>query len=229
VRGIARADLRAKGNNMLQTLQNEVKAVHKKILAECKQNDALKELYKGCQIYYNKLYPKQDIMLLGINPGSGYWRANHKPVEEFEPFVDEKFDLAVEVKSVFQKLDKPALYEKSFRTNCYFFATDNESKLKQLLKLVSKELRAEIDIKSRQWIKTMVAEASPKIIICQGIAAYHRLLSIFYPGREVIEDGNYTKIAKADGMIVLAFKRMYCYFYSTESKEDFTRKLKNYL
>jgi hypothetical protein len=216
-------------SEVLLNLQNEVKVIHKKILAECKENDALRELYKGCQIYYNKLYPKQDIMLLGINPGSGYWRANHKPVEEFDPMLDDNFDLSVEVKSVFQSLKKPDLYEKSFRTNCYFFATDNQSKLKQFIKLLSKELRAEIDTKSREWIKRMVAEAAPKIIICEGIAAYQRLLSIFYPDREIIENGNFTKIAKVEGKLVLAFKRMYCYFYSTESKKDFIDKLGKYL
>jgi hypothetical protein len=135
----------------------------------------------------------------------------------------------VEVKSVFQKLEKPDLYEKSFRTNCYFFATDNESKLKQFLRLLPKELRAELDIKSRQWIKTMASQASPKVIICEGISAYRRLLSSFYPDREIVDDGAYTKIARVDGIPVLAFKRMYCYFYSTESKKDFIDKLGKYI
>jgi hypothetical protein len=168
-------------------------------------------------------------MLLGINPGSGFWRANHKLVEIFDPFVDEKFDLAVEVQSVFEKLDRLDLYEKSFRTNCYFFATDNESKLKALIKLLPQELRAEIDVKARQWLKTMVAQAAPKLIICQGIAAYNRLLSTFSPAREIVEEGQYTKIARVNGVAALAFKRMYCYFYSTEGKKDFTAKLKKYL
>jgi hypothetical protein len=215
--------------DILTNIQKEARTIHNKILAECKNNDALKEVYKGCQIYYNKLYPQQDIMLLGINPGSGYWRANSKIVESFEPLVDENFDLAVEVKSVFEKINKLDLYEKSFRTNCYFFSTDNETKLKQFVKLVSKELRAEIDAKSRQWIKMMVVGVSPKIIICQGISTYHRLLSIFNPDREIMEEGEFTRIAKIDGKIVLAFKRMYCYFYSTKSKQDFVDKLRKYI
>jgi hypothetical protein len=210
-----------------QDLQSEVKVIHGKILAETRQNEALRETYKGCQIYYNKLYPKQDIMLLGINPGSGYWKAyDHKLVEKFEPFTDEKFDLAAEVKSVFQKLGKPELWERSFRTNCYFFATDSGKELNRFIKLLSKDLRAEIDAKSRQWIKTMVTRVSPKIIICEGFAAYRRLLRIFHPNREIIEDGEYTKIAKVDDKLVLAFKRTYCYFYSGKSKEEFIQKLR---
>jgi hypothetical protein len=216
-------------NKTLSNLQREVRALHAEILAECGRNSALKEIYKGCQIYYNKLYPQQDIMLLGINPGGGFWRANRQLAERFEPIVDENFDLAVEVKSVFQELGKPGLYEKSFRTNCYFFATDSESKLKQFLQLLPKQLRAELDIKSRQWIKIMVTQASPKIIICEGISAYHRLLSAFYPDREIVEEGPYTKIARLGGKPVLAFKRMYCYFYSTASKKDFIDKLGEYL
>jgi hypothetical protein len=216
---------------MLESLQNEVRELHAKILAECGKTAALKELYKGCQIYYNKLYPRQDVMLLGINPGSGFRKKNNKIVEIFEPLVDENFDLAAEVKSVFEKPGKTGLYEKSFRTNCYFFATDSENKLRQLINLLPGELRTELDAESRRWVKTLIAGISPKIIICEGFSAYRRLLSIFYPhsGRENIEDGEYTKIAKIENRIVLAFKRMYCYFYSTESKTDFTGKLNKYI
>jgi len=85
---------------MFENLQKEVIEVNEKILSLCEQNPKIKELYKGCQIYFSPLIKNPDLMLIGINPGSGFYKANRTIVQKFEPLekYGEGYDLAQEIK-----------------------------------------------------------------------------------------------------------------------------------
>ena len=168
---------------MFESLQKEVIEVNEKILSLCEQNSKLKELYKGCQIYFSPLVKNPDLMLIGINPGSGFYKANkNQIVQKFEPLekYEEGYDLAQEVKcGVFRHFGREDIFNSTFKTNVYFFATDNVDRLKCLLKLFPEDFRIEVKEKSIKWLKEFITLISPKLILCEGHTAFDYVKSFY--------------------------------------------------
>jgi hypothetical protein len=60
---------------MFENLICEVKGLNERILDECKKNDKIENLYRGCQIFFSPVKEKHEVMLIGINPGPGYYNS----------------------------------------------------------------------------------------------------------------------------------------------------------
>src|SRR5690606_25915377 len=58
---------------------------HKQILTAAENDAEIKSLYKGCQILFSPLIYKPKILLIGFNPGGGYFKYNGEVAEIFEP------------------------------------------------------------------------------------------------------------------------------------------------
>jgi len=198
---------------MLENLQKEVIEVNEKILSLCEQNSKIKELYKGCQIYFSPLIKNPNLMLIGINPGSGFYKANKKIVQEFEPLekYGEGYDLAQEIKcGVFRHLGREDIFNSTFKTNVYFFATDNVDKLKCLFKLFPENFRIEVKQKSINWLKELITLTSPRIILCEGHTAFDYVKSFY--GDEMVIDINkgYVLEGTINKIPIIGCKRMGC-------------------
>ena len=59
--------------------------LHQQILAAAGKNSEIRTLYKGCQLLFSPLIERPKILLIGFNPGGGYFNWHGKIVEEFEP------------------------------------------------------------------------------------------------------------------------------------------------
>jgi len=211
---------------MFNKLENEVKELNNKIISLCNDNGEINKLYKGSQIYYSPIRIKPEIMILGINPGSGYFRINNQIVQNFEaPDENEKSDYMEELKLLCRKMNNPILIEKSFITNTYYFATDGDAQLKQLIKLLPLDIKTEFEEKAKKWTKTFIKEINPKLIFCMGAFAWDKLKSFYKDNIEIIyEKGNIFE-AKIENKPVIACSRSYSIIKNIDSVAN---KLKEY-
>ncbi len=65
-------------------ISEEALLLHKKILVAAEENLEIKSLYKGCQLIFSPLIHKPKILLLGFNPGGGYFKYQGLIAENFE-------------------------------------------------------------------------------------------------------------------------------------------------
>ena len=194
----------------LQTLKEEVIEVNDKILKICETNEKVKKLYKGCQIYISPLYQNTNILFLGINPGGGYYKKTGKIQQKFEPLEknDTGYGLWKAIEKCFAKMGEKQLLDDMVKSNHYFFCTNREADLYKMLELFPHELKNEIKEKSKKWVKTIISEISPKIIICGGKSSMGKIQEL-YPGYEIMQQTEYTKAIKINGTYVIGFNRLF--------------------
>jgi hypothetical protein len=198
---------------MFKNLICEVKGLNERILAECEENDELTNLYKGCQIFFSPVKEKHEVMIIGINPGPGYYNWQEEIVQRFDPLLKHEYfeydyDLAHHVKDVFRKANKIGKLEDSIKTNFFFWATDNEPSLWAFINKLSDSLRKEILEKSKIWIQEIVKQVSPQLIICEGTGATYNNLRNAFHGIYIEEVGSgRVKSGKINNINVLAFRR----------------------
>jgi hypothetical protein len=199
-------------NNVLQNLQNEVTEINNRILLLCEKDDELKAIYKGCQIYLSPLVENPDLMLIGINPGAGYYKNhNNQIVQNFEPQekYEENYDLAQEIKhGVFKYLGKIDIFTNTVKTNTFFFATKNAEDLKRLFKKLPEDFRVELKRKSAEWTKTIIQYVSPKIILCEGHGAFDYLKGFYGEEMVITQNHGYILEATINNIPVIGCQRM---------------------
>jgi hypothetical protein len=215
-----------KMTSILEELKKEVIVVHDKIVKASETNGNIKKLYKGCLIYVSPFYDNPKILFLGINPGGGYCRKNKEIQKQFDP-LDKKetgYGLWKELENCFSKMGEEQLIDNMIKSNCYFFCTDAEKDLYSLFKILPNELRIEVLSKSQKWVKTLISEISPKIIICGGKSAMVKIQEL-YPEYECLERTNYTKAIKINGIYVISFRR---FINIIRKKNEFIDYFKKY-
>jgi uracil-DNA glycosylase len=160
-----------------ETIENEVQELHRKILVECEKNEKVKNLYKGCQIFFSPFRERANAMVIGINPGAGYANTEGKIVEKFSPLetYEENYNLAQEIKMCFRNAGKENIFETTLATNTFFFATKGTKEWDEFLNSLPKNLKDEIEKKSKIWLKALIDIVSPKIIVCAGTTAFGEL------------------------------------------------------
>lgn len=128
--------------NSYSELEYEVKKFKERIIREVKissrtnQKD-FESYFKGIQVLFSPLKYKPKIMLIGINPGSGYFDWVGKPVKRYKPlnfheYFHYDYNLARQTREVFDSIDRLDILEGSVKTNVYYFATKSESELRRL-------------------------------------------------------------------------------------------------
>jgi hypothetical protein len=207
--------------------EKEVMEINRKILDLSQENAEIKRLYKGCEVYFSPLIENSDLMLIGINPGAGFYKQYKEIVQSFVPiqhtYDESSYTLANEVKWVFNKLGKESILKNTFKTNYYYWATENEKELDMLFRALPHDLMGEIESKAQEWIKMLVDEINPKLIICEGIKSFRKFLHAFYPNYDAVHEGKYVKYTKINGRPVFAFRRI---FATIPYAEDFVAALK---
>ncbi|MGA9589984.1 MAG: hypothetical protein WBV11_09165, partial [Salegentibacter sp.] len=59
--------------------------LHQQIVGLAKEDPEIHSLYKGGQLLFSPLIEQPQILLIGFNPGGGYYNWHGKIVEKFEP------------------------------------------------------------------------------------------------------------------------------------------------
>ena len=201
-------------------IQAEVKELADRIILLTEKDEELKSLYRGTTIYFSPIQENPDIMFLGINPGAGHYNhTNNTPIYNFEPleemeYLSQEYNLANDWQYVFgeKNLNCIGVLEWAFKTNCFYIATDDSKKLKRFIQLSGKYLKNEIIEKSKGWTIRMIKLISPKILICEGFAAFDYLKNFL--GDELVicdeeskQAGENCKCARFRNIVVFGFKR----------------------
>jgi uracil-DNA glycosylase len=219
---------------MLKNLQKEVKEINDEILIKCKENPELNRLYKGCQIYFSPFVKNPDLMLIGINPGNGYFKHNGEIVQKFEPLIisNEKEMLKEGGKlfevlyyDIFRKLNLDHIFINSFKTNAYYFATDGGDELKNFLKYLPADLRIEVKQNSIKWLKQIVSIVSPRIILCAGHTAFDYVKNFYGDDMSIIQNKGSIFEARINNTPVIGCERNRA---NILKKELLIEKLKEY-
>ncbi len=111
-------------------ISEEALLLHKRILVAAEENEEIKSLYKGCQLLFSRLIHKPKILLIGFNPGGGYFKHHGSIAENFEPmqaleYYLNKHSLGEQTKDLFRQAGREEdLKHQTVKTNFYFWATE---------------------------------------------------------------------------------------------------------
>lgn len=191
------------------TITDEVKQV----IEEIEKNDVvfkkIEKYYKGVQILFSNLIHKPKIMLIGINPGDGYFKQKGERVKKFEPekkleysYPYYKYPLALNTRKLYELAGCTEYLENSVKTNCFFLATNTEKELYQMLSYL-KEYK--LYKKSDIWINKLIEIIEPEIIICEGKSAFDRVIKNKDCEKIINKHYCYTKYKNID---IIGYRRI---------------------
>ena len=97
--------------NEYSKISEEIKYYHNLILEEAKKDLKIEELYKGCQVLFSPLIYQPEFLLIGFNPGGGYYKWHGKIVEAIRSYAAleyylNKHSLGEQTKSLFSLAGK---------------------------------------------------------------------------------------------------------------------------
>lgn len=207
------------------------------------QNDAeITIRLKGWKIFYSPKIQNADILLIGINPGSGeldsafkYHNENYKIIEYLIEDRN-KYKLARDTFSIFEKMNRLEMLEKrTAKINSRFYATTSVNSMiefESILELNYSELYGELMSNSKRWLLKVIELVNPKIIVCEGFSAFSFLDNEIYPEGEDWEyslqsDYNVFKSykRKSDGLILFGYTRSYKYLDTEKISQELHRLL----
>jgi hypothetical protein len=191
----------------------EIRYYHGQILQESNRNSRAKELFKGTHVLFSPLLYQPEFLLIGFNPGGGYFKWHGKIVENFEPmqaleYYLNKHRLGEQTKSLFAMAGRTKDLEKStVKINFYPWATDNVADFKELMKLLPSDLSSKLFHLSRVWIKSLIEIIQPKTIICEGFKALEEV-QVLYPDKiEICTEENLRSFQTSSGPKILGYRR----------------------
>jgi hypothetical protein len=194
-------------------IANEIRDYHGLILKESNRNYRVKELYKGCQILFSPLLYQPEFLLIGFNPGGGYFKWHGQIVEEFDPMQALEYylnnhRLGEQTKSLFEMAGRAKDLEKStVKINIYPWATDNVADFKGLMKMLPSDLSSKLFHLSRTWTKNLIEIIQPNTVICEGFKAFDEVQILFPDKIEVYKEENLKSCKSSSGLKILAYKR----------------------
>src|SRR5690606_39218401 len=159
-------------------ISEEAFFLHKQIIAVAESNAEINSLYRGCQLLFSPLIYKPKVLLIGFNPGGGYFKHHGNVAEIFEPMPQMEYylnnhSLGEQTKDLFRMAGRESdLRENTVKTNFYFWATDNVADFNKLLKFLPAELSRRIFHHARVWTKQLIDGLQPEMIIAEGFKAY---------------------------------------------------------
>lgn len=196
----------------LRNFENEVQKLHLKIKECAKNSTDITSLYKGYQIWFSPIIEKPKVLLIGFNPGAGYYNWGGKIVEQFEPLTALEYylsdhKLANQTKKLFQLMEnEDVLKYHTVKTNFYFFATSNVSDFKKLTKLLPQEITKDIFHLARIWTKHIIDSVKPSLILCEGIEAFKEV-SVLFNNKINFEKSKIHQQFQDNETIVFVYKR----------------------
>ena len=187
--------------------------LHQQIVGLAKENPEIQSLYKGCQLLFSPLLERPKILLIGFNPGGGYYNWHGKIVEEFQPMKALEYylnthPLAEQTKSLFRQAGREEdLQHYTVKTNFYYWATDNVADFNRLLKLLPEELSRKIFHMARVWTKQLIDGLQPEMIIAEGFKVYEEIAVLFPQKLQEEKAVSVRSFVTPEGVKILGYKR----------------------
>ncbi|MDT0688759.1 hypothetical protein RM549_03130 [Salegentibacter sp. F188] len=187
--------------------------LHQQILAAAGKHPEITTLYKGCQLLFSPLLQRPKILLIGFNPGGGYYKHHGSIVENLEPmqameYYLNRHILGEQTKELFRQAGREEhLQHATVKTNFYYWATDNVADFNRLLKLLPEELSREIFHFARVWTKQLIDGLRPEMIMAEGFKAYDEIAVLFPQKLQEESSGSMRSFITPEGVKVLGYKR----------------------
>jgi len=219
-------------------LKNEVLTVHQIIKKIAKDNKELKDIFCGTDILYSPLNCSENpkILLLGYNPGCGYFNENNEIIEDLEEgekfeYIDGEYILANEFRELLKHCNQYELMEHIIKSNVYYFGTpsmDAFNKFMSILnaneefqdvakRILNRESGNYLNNLAKRWTKFLIEDiVKPDLIICEGKSTFENLLKQF-----IISDAYGFKINFPLDKIIY-YERIYS---NIKNKDEFCEKL----
>ncbi|HPQ35638.1 MAG TPA: hypothetical protein PK563_14190 [Tenuifilaceae bacterium] len=208
-------------------LKEEVDSTIREIESDENAMKSIEKYYRGVQILFSNLIHKPKIMLIGINPGEGYYKQHGKSVRKLDiqekleyAYPCYKYALAINTRKLFELAGCSNHIADTVKTNCFFLATQNEV---DLYKMLSKLKKFKLYKKSNDWLNRLIDMVDPEIIICEGKSAFDRVVK--NRGCDVIINKHYC-YAECNGYRVIGYRRLRS---SIRDIEEVARKFKEIL
>jgi hypothetical protein len=210
-------------------LVNEIK----KFEEDFESNESLfgikQKYYRGIQVLFSPLYFKPKFLFIGINPGVGYFNDCGQHVKRFDAldhfeYLHYDYQLAREIRKVFEIANLGEELKQSVKTNCYFFSTTTEKELHKFLSHLKEDYK--IYNKSRGWFKELIEITQPQIIICEGKSVFEELI-----GREKEKVQDFDGVFKSfyNNVPVIGFRRRRSYIVNKNDLGELIKQTHNEL
>lgn len=137
-----------------------------------------KDIFKSkYSILYGPYSEKPPILFIGINPG-GDPDEKYDCIDELEKFeyLTAEYTLAKRTRELFKNMKLYYLFEKSVKTNMFFFRTKDEGSLYNIFD--DKEDQKAFYDKSYGWISRLIEMIKPNNIICESMGVFTELIKI---------------------------------------------------
>ena len=194
-------------------ISEEALLLHKQILAEAEANAGIKSLYKGCHLLFSPLIFKPKILLIGFNPGGGYFKhhgfvaENFKPMQALEYFLN-KHSLGEQTKDLFRQAGREEdMKNHTVKTNFYFWATDNVADFNRLMQLLPEELSQKIFHQARLGTMQIIERLEPEMIVAEGFKTYDEIAVLFPQKLQEERTESVKSFIAQEGLKVLGYKR----------------------
>ncbi len=174
----------------IESLDKEIKKILDKETKEKKYR-----LYKGVQTFFSPIVYKPKLMIIGINPGNGYFKQNNeKPIYKLHKVQPEKcvefltedknnksgylynYSLARTLRELLQIAECGDLKKQIVMTNIFPFATTNEKELHELMSVLKKNGINRPYGRCYDFLRLVIQILQPKVILIMGKSAF----DIFY-------------------------------------------------
>jgi len=187
--------------------------LHQQIVGLAKKDPEIQTIYKGCQLLFSPLINKPKILLIGFNPGGGYFKHHGFISENFEPmqgleYYLNKHSLGEQTKDLFRQAGREEdLKNHCVKTNFYFWATDNVADFNRLMMLLTNELSQKIFHQARVWTKQLIENLQPEMIVTEGFKTYEEI-AVLFPQKLHEESKECVRsFMTQEGVKVLGYKR----------------------
>ncbi len=208
-------------------LKEEVDSTVREIESDENTMKSIVKYYKGVQILFSNLTHRPKIMLVGINPGEGYYKQHGKRVRKLDiqekleyAYSCYKYSLARNTRKLFELADCSNYLADTVKTNCFFLATQNEA---DLYKMLSKLKEFKLYKKSSDWLNRLIEMVNPEIIICEGKSAFDRVVK--NRNCDIIINKHYC-YAECNGYQIIGYRRLRS---SIRDIEEVAKKIKEIL
>jgi hypothetical protein len=208
---------------LYEELKQKVSVFIEEFNDKTKNDKVIDDLLCGWRILYSDIKEQCDVLLIGINPGSGeeIGARNYEldALDKLE-YIDDsrnKYGLSYLVNRIFEIMDaKSILVNSTMKTNTKFYATygvDELSEFENHLADNYKELYVELMENNKVWLKELVKIIQPKIIIAEGKAAFQYLDDEIYTNENndwhiLLKWNNVAGAWKRnDGLVLFGFSR----------------------
>lgn len=183
------------------------------LLEAARKDSRVEKLYKGCQTLFSPLMERPKYLLIGFNPGGGYYKWHGKIVEEFEPmqaleYYLNKHPLGEQTKALFEMAGKERdLKNSTVKINFYPWATNNVDDFNQLMSLLPKNLSSQLFELARVWTKNIIEILKPSTIVCEGFKAFDEVEVLFPPAFRNSGNEPYRYFETENGHNVIGYQR----------------------